>query len=231
MRQMVKNPLLTHSHLPLFLLAGTMIGYALATFILNRILSDRVMRGLISVSAYQNQLSRLVSAAGLAASVLLFGLAVWCVFQSRGISRAAFILTALASGGPLMVAQASRLLFQVLGLPTMGAGSVLAATFAALVFTLPMTIAFILLASSRSNPRPGRWIALVSALVTLAALVYPIYITVLALLITPGAPGLGPKMTASGYLLYLRFALPGLGLLLLALVSVRQKRTTRAETP
>jgi len=38
-------------------------------------------------------------------------------------------------------------------------------------------------------------------------------------------------MTASGYLLYLRFALPGLGLLLLALVSVRQKRTAHAKTP
>ena len=225
MRQMVKKPLLTHSHLPLFLLAGTMIGYGLVTFVLNRTLSDRVMRGLISVSAYQNQLARLVATAGLAGSILLLGLAVWCVVQSRGINRAAFILVALASAGPLMVAQASRLLFQVLGLPTMGAGSVLAATFAALVFTLPMTVAFILLAASRSNPRPGRWIALVSALVTLAALVYPLYITVLALLITTGAPGLGPKMTASSYLLYLRFILPGLGLLLLALVSVRQKRT------
>jgi len=120
-----------------------------------------------------------------------------------------------------MVARASNLLFNRIGLPTMGAGSVLAATFAALTFTLPMAIAFILLAACRRNPRAGRWIALAAVIVTLTAMIYPLYVTVLALLIMPGSPGLAPHMSASAYLLYLRFALPGFCLLLLTWISQR----------
>ena len=222
MRQMSKTPLLRNTHLPLFLAAGVMMGYGIATFLINRWLSARVMAGTISVGAYQKSLAGVTDLAGLIASILLLLSFIWCAVKARGITRTAFVIAAIASAGPFMVAQSSNLLFNVIGLPTMSAGSVLAATFAALIFTLPLTVTFILLASSRSHARAGRWVSLVSVFVVLAAMIYPVYVTVLALLIMPGSPGLGPLMTVSGYLLYLRFVLPGLSLLILAWISLKQ---------
>ncbi|MDW7656939.1 MAG: hypothetical protein SCM11_07165 [Bacillota bacterium] len=221
MRHVVKKPFMMTTHLPMFFLSGIMMGYGILTFLINRWLSARVMRGIISVGAYQKQMTGLTATIGLIATLLLLVFSVWCAIQARGIVRTAFVFVVLASFGPLMVAQASNLLFNVIGLPTMGAGSVIAATFAALIFTLPMVIAFILLAASRRNPRAGRWVALTAVFVTLVTMVYPLYVTVLALLIMPGSPGLAPHMTTSAYLLYLRFALPGLCLLLLAWISLR----------
>ena len=220
MRHVAKKPFM-QNHLPMFFLAGVMLGYGILTFLLNRWLSARFMRGIISVGVYQRQLSGLTATIGIVATVLLLAFSVWCAVQARGIVRTAFIFAVLASFGPLMVARASNLLFNRIGLPTMGAGSVLAATFAALTFTLPMAIAFILLAACRRNPRAGRWIALAAVIVTLPAMIYPLYVTVLALLIMPGSPGLAPHMSASAYLLYLRFALPGFCLLLLTWISQR----------
>jgi hypothetical protein len=220
MRHVVKRPFM-QNHLPMFFLSGVMLGYGILTFLLNRWLSARVMRGIISVGVYQKQLTGLTATIGIIATVLLLVFAVWCAIQARGIVRTAFVFIILASFGPLMVARASNLLFNRIGLPTMGAGSVIAATFAALSFTLPMVIAFILLAACRRNPRAGRWVALAAVFVTLTAMIYPLYVTVLALLIMPGSPGLAPHMSASAYLLYLRFALPGLCLMLLAWISLR----------
>lgn len=222
MRQKTKEPLLRNTHLPLFLTSGVMMGYGIATFLTNRWLGARVMSGKISVGAFQSRLSEVTGIAGLIASILLLVFLVWCAINARGITRTAFIIAVLAAPGPILVAQSANLLFNVIGLPTMSAGSVLAATFAALVFTLPLTVTFILLASSRSHSRSGRWVSLVSVFVVLAALVYPVYVTVLALLIMPGSPGLAPLMTVSGYLLYLRFVLPGLSLLILASISLKQ---------
>ncbi len=221
MRHVVKKPFMMTTHLPMFFLSGVMMGYGILTFLINRWLSARVMRGIISVGAYQKQMTSLTATIGLIATLLLLVFSVWCVIQARGSVRTAFVFIVLASFGPLMVAQASNLLFNVIGLPTMGAGSVIAATFAALIFTLPMVIAFILLAAGRRNPRAGRWVALTAVFVTLVTMIYPLYVTVLALLIMPGSPGLAPHMSTSAYLLYLRFTLPGLCLLLLTWISLR----------
>lgn len=222
MRQKTKQPLLRNTHLPLFLTAAVMMGYGIATFLINRWLGARVMAGEISVGTFQSRLAGVTATAGLIATILLLVSLVWCAILAKGITRTAFVIAVLAAPGPLLVAQSANLLFNVIGLPTMSAGSVLAATFAALIFTLPLTVTFILLASSRSHSRAGRWVSLVSVFVVLAALVYPVYVTVLALLIMPGSPGLAPLMTVSGYLLYLRFVLPGLSLLILASLSLKQ---------
>ncbi len=218
MRQVQKRPLVTN-HWPLFLLAVSMIIYGTITFFYNRHLGRAFRLGLISIGKYQASLAEFTYYSGLAASLLILLLAAWCFFQSRGSVRTAFGFMLPASFGPLLTAQASKLLFEVLGLPTMGAGSVLAATFAALVFTLPMVIAFFILAGGRKNPRAVRWLALLGIFITLAAMIYPLYVTVLALLIMPGSPGLAPHMSASSYLLYLRFVLPGLCLFLIGLAS------------
>ncbi len=218
MRQLQKRSLV-QNHWPLFLLSASMIAYGTLTFFYNRYLGRAYRLGQITIGRYQSQLADFTYYSGLAASLLLLLLAAWCFALSQGSVRTAFAFMLPASFGPLLTAQASRLLFEVLGLPTMGAGSVLAATFAALVFTLPMIIVFIILASGRKNPRAARWLALLAVFITLAAMIYPLYVTVLALLIMPGSPGLAVHLTASSYLLYLRFVLPGLCLGLIGLTS------------
>jgi hypothetical protein len=106
----------------------------------------------------------------------------------------------------------------------MGAGSVLAGAVVTLVFALPMTILFILLACGRRVPRGGRWLSLASIFVVLGTAFFPIYVTVLAFLLKPGDPAVGRMIQVSSQLIKLRYLLPGLSLLGLAFISMRFDR-------
>ncbi len=117
----------------------------------------------------------------------------------------------------MLAGRAENLLFKVIGLPTMSVGSVLAAAVTTLLFALPMSILFILLACGRRVPRGCRWLSLVSIFIVLATAFYPIYVTVLAFLLKPGDPAVGRMMEVSSQVIKLRFLLPGLIFLCLAL--------------
>jgi hypothetical protein len=121
----------------------------------------------------------------------------------------------------MLTGRAEHLLFAVIGLPTMNAGSVLAGAVTVLAFALPMMILFLLLACGRRVPRSCRWLSLVSIFVVLATAFFPIYVTVLAFLLKPGDPGVGRMMEISTHIIKLRFILPGLGLLMLSALSTR----------
>lgn len=159
---------------------------------------------------------------------MLIILFLGAVLMARGIMRTAFVFAALAGFGPLLVAQSANLLFNIIGLPAMGAGSVIAAAAAALLYTLPLMVMFILIAAARRNLKSIRWLALISIFIALAAMIYPIYITVLAMLIRPGDPALGQLMTISGYILHFRFILPAVMLLIISLVSWKYAGQTPA---
>jgi hypothetical protein len=229
LRHVTKTPLQNQTHWPLLALSAVLILYGLLTLLVSRLLSAQAMRGVISVGQYQSRLSGFNQAAGLTASLLLLALFIWCAALAAGIARTAFIIGALAASGPFLVAHSSTLLFNILKLPTMGAGSVLAAAMAALAFGLPLMLTFILLAARRRNLRSIRWLSLVSVLVVLAAVVFPLFVTVLALLIRPGDPGLAPLMNLSAYLLHWRFILSGLSLFLIGLCSLRLAAAGRRE--
>jgi len=139
---------------------------------------------------------------------------------SRGAARVAFIVGVLASFGPILTARAEGLLFDTLKL-VLPAGSVIAGALATLAFALPMTIAFIILASSGRAPRSCRWVALASIFVVLATAIFPIAVTVVAFLVKPGDPGVGRMIEVSSQVIKLRYILPGLALVLLAYLSAR----------
>jgi len=219
-----KQPLMRKSHLPLILLGAAMAGYGLLTALVGSWLSTRAMRGLISAGAYRNQLAAFEQTAGLIAGIFFFVFFVWCAIRASGLVRVAFAIGAVASAAPLLVGRAERLLFAVIGLPTMGAGSVLAGAVVTLVFALPMTILFILLACGRRVPRGGRWLSLASIFVVLGTAFFPIYVTVLAFLLKPGDPAVGRMIQVSSQLIKLRYLLPGLSLLGLAFISMRFDR-------
>jgi len=220
-----KQPLMRPSHLPLILLGAAMSGYGLLTALVGTWFSTQAMRGLISAGAYRSQLAAFEQTAGLVAGILFFAFFVWCAIRAAGLVRIAFAIGAAASASPLLVGRAERLLFTVIGLPTMGAGSVIAGAVVTLVFALPMTILFILLACVRRVPRGGRWLSLASIVVVLGTTFFPIYVTVLAFLLRPGDPAVGRMIQVSSQVIKLRFLLPGLSLLGLAFISWRFARS------
>ena len=222
------QPLMRKSHIPLTLLGAMMAGYGLLTALVGSWFSNQAMRGLITAGVYRSRLLSFEQTAGLAAGLLFLLLFILCAIRASGLVRVAFALGALASAAPLLTGRAERLLFQVLGLPTMGAGSVLAGALITLLFALPMTILFILLAGGRRVPREGRWLSLASIFVVLGTAFFPIYVTVLAFLLRPGDPAVGRMIQVSSQVIKLRFLLPGLSLLILSFISMRLAREEAA---
>jgi hypothetical protein len=218
------QPLMRQSHLPLVLLGVAMAGYGLLMALVGSWLSSRAMRGLITAGAYRSRLLALEQTAGLIAALAFLVLFVLCAIGASGRVRVAFAIGSLAAAAPALTGRAERLLFQVIGLPTMSAGSVLAGAVITLLFALPVALLFLLLATGRRVPRAGRWIALVSILLVLGTAFFPIYVTVLAFLMRPGDPAVGRMIQVSSQVIKLRFVLPGLSLLLLALISTRPAR-------
>jgi hypothetical protein len=187
------------------------------------------MRGLITASAYRSRQASFDQSAGLVAGVLLLALLVWCAIRSSGSVRTAFSIGAVASLAPILTGRVEGLLFGGLGLPTMGAGSVLAGAVTTLLFALPLIILFILLASGRAVPRGCRWLSLASIFIVLATAFFPIYVTVLAFLLKPGDPAVGRMIEVSSQVIKLRYLLPGLSFLLLSLISMRVRLPAAAE--
>jgi hypothetical protein len=187
------------------------------------------MRGLISAGAYRSRLTAFDLTAGLIAGILFFVLFIWCAIQSKGGVRAAFIVGTLASFAPILAGRAETLLFKDLGL-RLPAGSVVAGALATVVFALPMIILFIILASNSRVPRGCRWLAFASIFIVLATAFYPIYVTVLAFLLKPGDPAVGRMIEGSSNVIKLRYLLPGLSFLFLALISLRFARKQRPVT-
>lgn len=235
MRDKRRDPLMRPSHLPLIMLGAAMAGYGLLTALVGTWLSNQAMRGQITPGVYRSRLGSFEQTAGLIAGLLFLGLFILCAVHAAGRVRVAFALGALASVAPILVGRADYLLFQVIGLPTMSAGSVLAGAVVTLLFALPMALFFILLASGRRVPKGGRWLSLASIFVVLGTAFFPIYVTVLAFLLRPGDPAVGRLIQVSSQVIKLRFLLPGLSLLLLAFISMRfageQASGQNAESP
>ncbi|MBN2392303.1 MAG: hypothetical protein JXR84_16360 [Anaerolineae bacterium] len=219
-----KQPLMRKSHLPLILLGAVMTGYGLVTALVGSWFANRAMRGLITAGVYRLRLAAFDQTAGLIAGLVFFVLFVWCAVNAAGIVRVAFGIGALSSFSPMLVGRAENLLFGVIGLPTMNAGSVLAGAVTTLLFALPMLILFVLLACGRRVPRGCRWLSLASIFIVLATALFPIYVTVLAFLIRPGDPAVGRMIEVSSQVIKLRFILPGLSFLLLAFIGTRFAR-------
>ena len=208
-------------HLPVLALGAAMAGFGLLSALVGGWLSDQAMRGLLTAGAYRSRLVAFTQTSGLVAGLVFLVLFIVCAIRASGTIRVALATGTLASAAPVMMGRAENLLFGVIGLPTMGAGSVLAGAATALVFALPMTLMFILLACARRVPRGGRWLSLASVFVVLGAAFFPVYVTVLAFLLRPGDPAVGRMIEVSSQVLKLRFLLPGLSLVGLALVFMR----------
>lgn len=214
-KKIEKQPLMRLSHLPLILLGSVMTAYGLVTALVSSWFSNQAMRGLISAVTYRNRQTAFDQTAGLVAGLLLLGLFIWCAVASRGIVRVALCFGAVASISILLTGRADLLRF----VPSAFAGPVITVLFA-----LPMTILFILLACGRRVPRGCRWVAFVSIFVVLITAFLPIIVTVLALLLNQRTPAVAWMIDVSPLLIKLRYLLPGLSFLLMAFLSARFAR-------
>jgi len=230
MKKKTKQPLLHKTHLPLYLLGAAMTLFGLLSAVVWSISSKQAMRGTITAGQLRTRLSGFDSTGGLIAGLIFLALFIWCAVKSRGAVRAAFIVGAFASFGPILTGRSEGLLFDTLGL-VLPAGSVISAALATFFFMLPMTIFFIILASSRRVPRGCRWLALASIFLVLGSALFPIVVTVFAFLIKPGDPGVGRLMEVGSQVVKLRYILPGLSILFMAYISIRfLKNQPSAET-
>jgi hypothetical protein len=223
MKKKNKQPIM-RSHLPLILLGVVMAGYGVVSALVGSIYASQAMRGLISTGVYRSRLAAFDQAAGLIAGILILGLFIWCAVVSNGIVRAAFAIGVVSSFAPILAARAENLLFNVIGLPTMSAGSVMAGLVTTLVLSIPLMILFILLACAGRIPTGCRWLSLASIFAVLITAFYPIYVTLLAFLLKPGDPTVGQMIQVSSQVIKLRYFLPGLSFLFLALISLRFSR-------
>ncbi len=219
-----KQPMMGKSHLPLIVLGLAMTVYGVTTALVGSWLSNQAMRGIISAGVYRSRLTAFNQAAGLVAGALFLVLFIWCAISSSGVVRVAFSIGAVASIAPMLAGSAEDLLFKVLGLPTMNAGSVLAGAVTTLLFALPITILLILLAFGRGVPAGCRWLSLATILIVLSTAIYPIYVTLLAFLIKPGDPAVGRMIETSSQVIKIRYILPGLSFLLMAFISTRSAK-------
>lgn len=207
------------THLPFILLGSAIILYGLLTALVGGWLSNQAMTGAITAGQYRSRLAAYEQTGGLIAGIVFLAFFIFCAVKSKGIVRTAFAIGAVASISPMLAPRAEHLLFNVIGLPTMSAGSVLAAAVTTLFFALPLTILFILLLVGKRIPKGCRWLSVAAIFIVLSTALYPIYVTVLAFLLNPGDPAVGQMMEVSSLVIKLRYILLGVCFLLMALIS------------
>jgi hypothetical protein len=224
MKKKTKQPLMHKSHLAFMLLGAAMTGYGLVTALVGSWFSNQAMRGLITAGAYRSRLAAFDQSAGLVAGILFLALFIWCAVASRGIARVAFCFGALATFPTLLSGRA-----QLLPVPSAFSGPVIA-----ILFALPMTILFIMLACGGRLPRNCRWVAFASIFIVLATAIFPIYVLLTISKIPVGDPAIltfGRLVDVSTNVIKLRYLLPGLSFLFMAFLSMRfaSKQALEAE--
>lgn len=216
---------LMDSHLPLYLLGSAITLYGLLTALVGGWLSNQAMTGVITAGQYRSRLATYEQTSGLIAGIVFLACFVFCAVKSKGIVRTAFAIGAVSAIAPILAPRAEYLLFTVIRLPTMSAGSVLAAAVTTLFFALPLTILFILLLVGKRTPRGCRWLSAAAILIVLGTALYPIYVTALAFLLKPGDPAVGQMMEISSLVIKLRYILLGVCFLLMAFISAKFTRS------
>lgn len=183
----------------------TFVLFGLVSFIGQRmILSTMILKNKIGLNTYQNATYNFQLIIGIIASFSLAVFFIIAILGSRGLRRAGFIVGAFSSIAPIFGALATVILFRILRLPSMGAGSVIASAASAILISLPCFIMMILFAFCKKlKPGSRLWSMLISVLSLIIA-IFPAIATALALVIAPGNLTAALLMQFSSYLIYLR---------------------------
>ena len=207
-----KEPLVEKNSWAVIGLICTFVLFGVISFLGQRILSTMILNNKMDLSTYQSRVYQFNLIVGILFSV---GLAVFFAATIGGTSgsrRAGFAVGSISSLAPVFGALSTVILFRVIGLPSMGAGSVIAAAASALLMALPCLIMFIIFACCRKLKPSSRISGLLVGILTLLVALYPVTITVLSLVVMPGNPALAPFMQLSAYIIHARPLVIALGI-------------------
>lgn len=204
--------------------------YGLLSFVCQRILSTMIMKNMIGMGTYQNITRNISLTIGILTSAALTVLFLAAAMGSSGIRRAGFIAGLFSALGPIFGVFSTAILFRTLKLPSMGAGSVIAAALSALLIIVPCFIMFILFAFCRKLKGSSRLLALLIAVLSLLVAFYPTAIAVLALVVMPGNPAMTPYMNLAGYMIHVRPLFIALGLCFVHVFNKEKRQTSGKHT-
>lgn len=194
---------------------GLVITYSLfgvVSFVGQRILSSLILKNRIDVSTYQGVVYNFNLINGIIFSIALAVFFAACILGSSGSRRAGFIVGSVSSLAPVFGALSTTILFKLLGLPSMGAGSVIASAISALLIVLPYFIMIIIFAFCKKLRLKSRLLALLVAFISLLVAFFPVVVTVFALVLMPDNPLMFPLMQISAYVIHVRPLVIALGI-------------------
>ncbi len=212
MKTTVKEPLISKNRWAVPGLIITFASFGLLSFIGQRILSTAVMKNQMDIDVFQEAVYTFNLVLGIIISIALAFFFVAAIWGSTGGRRAGFIVGLFSAAGPVFGALSTTILFEILHLPSMGAGSVIASASSALLLVLPCFIMFLVFVFNRKLKLSSRLIVLAVAIVSLLVAILLTVITVLALVVMPQNPIMRPLMNLSSYLIHVRGILLALGL-------------------
>jgi len=226
MKTQVKEPLILKNRWAVPGLIITFALFGLVSFIGQRILSASVMKNQMDIDVFQRAIYNFNLVLGIIISIALAFFFAAAIRGSVGGRRAGFIIGLFSAAGPVFGALSTTILFKILQLPSMGAGSVIASAASALLLILPCFIMFLVFVFSRKLKLASRLLVLVVAIVSLLVAIFPTVITVLALVVMPNNPMMGPLMNLSSYLIHARGLLVALGFAIVYFMNPVPKTST-----
>lgn len=194
---------------------GLVITYALfgvVSFAGQRILSWLILTNRLDISTYQSTVFNFNLIVGIIISIALAFFFAASIAGSSGGRRAGFIVGTFSALAPVFGALSTTILFKLLGLPSMGAGSVIASAISALLLVLPYFIMVIIFAFCRKLRLNSRLLGLLVAFVALLVAIFPVAVAVLALVVMPDNPLMFPLMQIAAYVIHVRPLMIALGI-------------------
>jgi MFS family permease len=219
-----KEPLVKKHDWSVIGLILTFALFGLVSFAGQRILSTMILQSKMDMSTYQNTLYSFNLTVGIISTAALAVCFIFAALGTSGGRRAAFFIGLISALAPVFGAVSTTLLFKVLRLPSMGAGSVIAAAVSAILIILPAFIMFLIFACSKKLEKGSRLLTLLIAILALIVAFFPVTIAVLALVVMPGNPAMAPLMQLSAYMIHVRPMMIALGLAVIYFMN-RKNRT------
>ncbi|HHY81432.1 MAG TPA: hypothetical protein GX505_01995 [Clostridiales bacterium] len=212
MKAVIRKPLMEKRNWAVIGLIIAFTLFGLVSFIGQRILSGMVMKNKIDISAYHGAVYNFNLTVGILASAALAFFFAACIVNTSGSRRAAFIAGLFSSIAPVFGALSTVILFEIIGLPSMGAGSVIASAVSAALLIIPCFIMFCIFVFNRTLSKGSRLLSFIVGFLALLIAFLPVAITVLAFVVMPNNPMMGPLMQLSAYLIHVRPIMIALGL-------------------
>lgn len=186
--------------------------YGIVSFTGQRILSALTLKEKIDLAAYQRAVYNFRLSIGILATLSLILFFAMLIKTTKGSMRTGAIIGSVSSLSPLFDALSTTILFKILRLPSLGAGSVIGSAAAALLMSIPCFIMLLIFSREKGLKSIKKILLAIFSVVTLLIAFFPVTSALISLVIMPGNPATIPLMQISAYTIHLRPIVIGGGL-------------------